>query len=45
VPYYISDTTSCPSWAVVKEDGEVLAFSPTKEKGEERGGGGGGGGG
>jgi uncharacterized protein len=31
MPYYISDSTSCPSWAVVKEDGEVLACHDTKE--------------
>jgi hypothetical protein len=31
MPYYISDTTTCPAWAVVKEDGEVLACHDTKE--------------
>ena len=31
MPYYISDATDCPSWAVVKEDGEVLACHDTKQ--------------
>jgi HK97 family phage prohead protease len=31
MPYYISQETSCPAWAVVKEDGEVLACHDTKE--------------
>ena len=31
MPYYISDSTDCPAWAVVKEDGEVLACHDTKE--------------
>lgn len=31
LPYYISDQTECPAWAVVKEDGEVLACHDTKE--------------
>lgn len=31
MPYYISDSTSCPDWAVIKEDGEVVACHPTKE--------------
>jgi HK97 family phage prohead protease len=32
VPYYITDQSAdCPSWAVVKEDGELLACHDTKE--------------
>jgi HK97 family phage prohead protease len=31
MPYYISDATDCPAWAVVKENGEVLACYDTKE--------------
>lgn len=31
MPYYVSDSTSCPDWAVIKEDGEVVACHPTKE--------------
>lgn len=31
MPYYISDQTECPAWAVVKEDGEVLACHDTKQ--------------
>ena len=31
MPYFISQDTSCPAWAVVKEDGEVLACHDTKE--------------
>jgi uncharacterized protein len=32
MPYYITDQSEdCPSWAVVKEDGEVLACHDTKE--------------
>ena len=31
MPYYISDQTECPAWAVVKEDGEVLACHDSKE--------------
>jgi len=32
MPYYITDESpDCPSWAVVKEDGEVLACHETKE--------------
>jgi uncharacterized protein len=31
MPYYVSDSTSCPDWAVIKEDGEVIACHPTKE--------------
>ena len=32
MPYYITDKSAdCPSWAVVKEDGELLACHDTKE--------------
>jgi len=32
MPYFISDeSTECPNWAVVKEDGEVLACHDTEE--------------
>ncbi len=32
MPYYITDQSAdCPSWAVVKEDGELLACHDTKE--------------
>jgi uncharacterized protein len=32
VPYYITDkSTDCPAWAVVKEDGELIACHDTKE--------------
>jgi len=31
VPYYISDQTDCPEWAVVKEDGVVITCQPTKQ--------------
>jgi uncharacterized protein len=31
MPYYISDTADCPSWAVIKEDGEVVACHDSKE--------------
>jgi uncharacterized protein len=31
MPYYITDESECPAWAVVKEDGEVLACHDTKE--------------
>ena len=32
MPYYITDKSeSCPAWAVVKEDGELLACHDTKE--------------
>lgn len=30
MPYYISDQTDCPAWAVVKEDGEVVACHETE---------------
>jgi HK97 family phage prohead protease len=31
MPYYVTDEADCPSWAVVKEDGEVVACHDTKE--------------
>ena len=31
MPYFISDSTDCPSWAVVKADGEVVACHESKE--------------
>ncbi len=31
MPYFISDSTSCPAWAVIKDDGEVLACHATKQ--------------
>lgn len=31
MPYFISENTECPDWAVIKEDGEVIAFHDTKE--------------
>jgi uncharacterized protein len=31
MPYFISDQTECPDWAVIKEDGEVIACHDTKE--------------
>mgnify|MGYP003654494729 CR=1 FL=1 len=31
MPYFISDATDCPSWAVVKADGEVIACHESKE--------------
>jgi HK97 family phage prohead protease len=30
-PYFISDQTDCPDWAVVKEDGVVITCQPTKQ--------------
>lgn len=30
MPYFISDQTDCPAWAVVKEDGEVVACHETE---------------
>jgi uncharacterized protein len=37
VPYYITDKSAdCPAWAVVKEDGEVLACHDTKESAIEQ---------
>jgi len=30
-PYFISDQTDCPEWAVVKEDGAVITCQPTKQ--------------
>lgn len=31
MPYFISQDTDCPEWAVVKEDGEIVACHETKE--------------
>ena len=31
MPYFISDTADCPSWAVIKEGGEVVACHDSKE--------------
>jgi uncharacterized protein len=31
MPYYISNETECPEWAVIKEDGEVIACHDTKQ--------------
>jgi len=31
MPYFISDSTDCPSWAVVKADGEVIACHDSKQ--------------
>jgi len=31
MPYFISDATDCPSWAVVKADGEVIACHQSKQ--------------
>jgi hypothetical protein len=31
MPFFISDSTTCPSWAVIKEDGEVMACHPNKQ--------------
>jgi HK97 family phage prohead protease len=31
MPYFISDATDCPSWAVVKADGEVIACHDSKQ--------------
>jgi uncharacterized protein len=37
VPYYITDkSTDCPAWAVVKEDGELIACHDTKESAIEQ---------
>ncbi len=37
MPYYITDNSAdCPSWAVVKEDGELLACHDTKESAIEQ---------
>jgi len=37
VPYYITDKSAdCPAWAVVKEDGELLACHDTKESAIEQ---------
>jgi HK97 family phage prohead protease len=32
MPYFISDQTDCPDWAVVKEDGVVITCQPTKQE-------------
>jgi hypothetical protein len=31
MPYYISDKTECPEWAVVKEDGSVVSCQDSKD--------------
>ena len=31
MPYFISENTDCPEWAVVKEDGVVITCQPTKQ--------------
>jgi HK97 family phage prohead protease len=31
MPYFITDQSECPAWAVVKEDGEVVACHDTKQ--------------
>jgi HK97 family phage prohead protease len=31
MPYFISDQTDCPDWAVVKEDGSVVACQDSKQ--------------
>jgi len=31
MPYFISETTDCPSWAVVKEDNSVVSCQESKE--------------
>jgi HK97 family phage prohead protease len=31
MPYFISDATDCPAWAVVKADGEVIACHESKQ--------------
>jgi HK97 family phage prohead protease len=31
MPYFISDATDCPAWAVVKADGEVIACHDSKD--------------
>jgi HK97 family phage prohead protease len=31
VPYYISETTDCPGWAVVKEDNSVVSCQDSKD--------------
>ena len=37
MPYYITDkSTDCPAWAVVKEDGELIACHDTKESAIEQ---------
>ena len=36
MPYFISNQTDCPAWAVVKEDGEVLACHDSEESAIEQ---------
>jgi HK97 family phage prohead protease len=36
MPYFISNQTECPAWAVVKEDGEVLACHDSEESAIEQ---------
>lgn len=31
MPYYITDNSECPNWAVIKEDGEIIACHDSKE--------------
>jgi hypothetical protein len=31
MPYFVTDDSECPSWAVVKDDGEVIACHDSKE--------------
>jgi hypothetical protein len=31
MPYFISDQTDCPEWAVVKEDGSVVSCQDSKQ--------------
>jgi HK97 family phage prohead protease len=36
MPYFISNQTECPAWAVVKEDGEVLACHDSEDSAIEQ---------
>jgi len=36
MPYFISNQTDCPAWAVVKEDGEVLACHDSEDSAIEQ---------
>ena len=36
MPYFISETTDCPSWAVVKEDNSVVACHDSKQSAIEQ---------
>ena len=36
MPYFISNQTECPAWAVVKEDGEVLACHDSQDSAIEQ---------